>query len=66
MKSPAPFPRRVTWSVFILVLLFAALFVAGAASQLPPTVASHFVAFLTATAAWLAALMLAIRRPAGE
>jgi uncharacterized membrane protein len=35
-------PHRVTWSVFILLLLFAILFVTGTASELPPTVASHF------------------------
>ena len=35
-------PHRVTWSVFIVLLLFATLFVAGTASELPLTVASHF------------------------
>jgi uncharacterized membrane protein len=35
-------PHRVTWSVFVLLLLFAILFVIGTASELPPTVASHF------------------------
>jgi uncharacterized membrane protein len=35
-------PHRVTWSVFVLLLLFAILFVTGTASELPPTVASHF------------------------
>ena len=38
----ARYPHRVTWSVFVLLLLFAILFVTGTASQLPPTVASHF------------------------
>jgi len=44
MKSspPARYAHRVTWSVFILLLLFAILFVTGTASELPPTVASHF------------------------
>jgi hypothetical protein len=32
----------VTWSVFILLLLFAILFVTGTSSELPVTVASHF------------------------
>jgi uncharacterized membrane protein len=32
----------VTWSVFILLLLFAILFVTGTSSELPLTVASHF------------------------
>jgi uncharacterized membrane protein len=35
-------PHRVTWSVFIVLLLFATLFVAGTGSELPLTVASHF------------------------
>jgi uncharacterized membrane protein len=35
-------PHRVTWSVFVLLLVFAILFVTGTASELPPTVASHF------------------------
>jgi uncharacterized membrane protein len=35
-------PHRVTWSVFIVLLLFATLFVTGTASELPLTVASHF------------------------
>jgi uncharacterized membrane protein len=38
----ARIPHRVTWSVFVLLLLFAILFVTGTASELPPTVASHF------------------------
>jgi uncharacterized membrane protein len=38
----ARYPHRVTWSVFVLLLFFAILFVTGTASQLPPTVASHF------------------------
>ena len=43
--KPSPrarFPHRVTWSIFVLLVLFAILFVAGTASGLPPTVASHF------------------------
>jgi uncharacterized membrane protein len=32
----------VTWTVFIVLLLFAILFVTGTASELPPLVASHF------------------------
>jgi uncharacterized membrane protein len=40
--SPARYPHRVTWSVFVLLLVFATLFVAGTASDLPLTVASHF------------------------
>jgi uncharacterized membrane protein len=35
-------PHRVTWSVFIVLLLFAVLFVTNTASELPLTVASHF------------------------
>jgi uncharacterized membrane protein len=44
MKSSTPerYPHRVTWSVFVLLLLIAILFVTGTASQLPLTVASHF------------------------
>src|SRR6202790_4390417 len=44
MKSapPARYPHRVTWCVFVLLVLFGILFVAGTASDLPPTVASHF------------------------
>jgi hypothetical protein len=38
----ARYPHRVTWSVFVLFLVFAILFVLGTASQLPLTVASHF------------------------
>jgi uncharacterized membrane protein len=41
-EPQARYPHRVTWSVFVLLLLFAILFVIGTASQLPPTVASHF------------------------
>jgi uncharacterized membrane protein len=41
-SGPARHPHRVTWSVFILLLLFAILFVTGTASELPLTVASHF------------------------
>jgi uncharacterized membrane protein len=41
-SGPARHPHRVTWSVFILLLLFAILFVTGTASELPSTVASHF------------------------
>jgi uncharacterized membrane protein len=41
--SPAPRnPHRITWLVFIALLLFAMLFVTGTASELPLTVASHF------------------------
>ncbi len=36
------YPHRVTWSAFVLLLVFAILFVTGTASQLPLTVASHF------------------------
>jgi hypothetical protein len=39
---PARHPHRVTWSVFVLFLVFAILLVTGTASQLPLTVASHF------------------------
>lgn len=38
----ARYPHRVTWSVFVLLLVFAILFVTGTAPQLPLTVASHF------------------------
>jgi uncharacterized membrane protein len=41
-SPPAQFSHWVTWSVFIVLLLFAILYVTGTASQLPPTVASHF------------------------
>ena len=41
-SPPARYPHRITWSVFILLLLFAMLFVTGTASELPLTVASHF------------------------
>jgi uncharacterized membrane protein len=36
------YAHRATWWVFVLLLLFAILFVTGTAPQLPPTVASHF------------------------
>jgi uncharacterized membrane protein len=42
---PAPPARRrhrITWAVFIALLLLAILFVTGTASELPPMVASHF------------------------
>jgi uncharacterized membrane protein len=44
MKAPAAArkPHWVTWSVFIVLLLIAALFVTGTSSELPLTVASHF------------------------
>ena len=44
MKSSTPerYPHRVTWSLFVVLLLIAILFVTGTASQLPLTVASHF------------------------
>jgi uncharacterized membrane protein len=44
MKTPPParFPHWVTWSVFIVLLLFAVLYVTATAPQLPSTVASHF------------------------
>ncbi|HME37510.1 MAG TPA: DUF1648 domain-containing protein [Steroidobacteraceae bacterium] len=41
-SSPARYPHKVTWAVFIALLLFAMLFLAGTAAQLPPTVAAHF------------------------
>jgi uncharacterized membrane protein len=41
-STPARYPHKVTWSVFIVLLLFAILFVTGTASDLPLTVASHF------------------------
>jgi uncharacterized membrane protein len=41
-SGSARHPHRVTWSVFILLLLFAIVFVTGTASELPLTVASHF------------------------
>jgi uncharacterized membrane protein len=40
--APARYPHRVTWSVFILLLLFAVGFVIGTVPDLPPRVASHF------------------------
>jgi uncharacterized membrane protein len=50
MKSPPPakpspparHPHRVTWSIFVVALLAAILFVTNTASELPLTVASHF------------------------
>ena len=42
MKPSVPHSHRVTWSVFILLLLFAVFFVTGTVSELPPSVASHF------------------------
>lgn len=44
MKSAPPvrYPHRVTWSVFVVLLLFAIIFVTSTASELPLTVASHF------------------------
>lgn len=44
MKPSAPprNPHRVTWSVFVMLLLFAIVFVTGTASELPALVASHF------------------------
>jgi uncharacterized membrane protein len=39
---PARFSHWVTWTVFIVLLLFAILYVTGTTSQLPPTVAAHF------------------------
>ena len=42
-SSPPPRPHhKVTWAVFIGLLLFAILFVTGTASELPLRVASHF------------------------
>ena len=41
-SPPERYPHRVTWSVFVILLLIAMLFVTGTASQLPLTVASHF------------------------
>jgi uncharacterized membrane protein len=41
-SGPARHPHRVTWSVFILLLLSAIVFVTSTASELPLTVASHF------------------------
>jgi uncharacterized membrane protein len=41
-SPPARYPHPVTWSVFVLLVLFAIVFVASTASDLPPTVASHF------------------------
>ncbi len=38
----ARYSHRVTWSVFVLLLLFAIFFVIATASELPPYVASHF------------------------
>jgi uncharacterized membrane protein len=43
MPAPAARrPHRIAWSVFIVLLLLAILFVIGTASELPPMVASHF------------------------
>ncbi len=46
----ARYSHRVTWSVFVLLLLFAIFFVTGTAWQLPPQVASQFDAFGQANA----------------
>jgi hypothetical protein len=40
--APARNPHRLTWGAFVMLLLFAVVFVEGTASQLPPVVASHF------------------------
>jgi uncharacterized membrane protein len=42
VNPPPRYPHRLTWAVFIALLAFAILFVAGTVSQLPPMVASHF------------------------
>jgi uncharacterized membrane protein len=44
MKASPPerYPHRVTWSVFVVLLLIAIIFVTGTAAELPLTVASHF------------------------
>ena len=44
MKAATPVrrPHHLTWSVFVVLLLFAIFFVTSTASQLPLTVASHF------------------------
>ena len=42
MIPSSPHPHRVTWSIFILLLLCAVVFVTATVSELPPTVASHF------------------------
>ena len=43
MSSTAPrYSHRVTWLVFIALLLFAVVFVTATVSELPLTVASHF------------------------
>jgi uncharacterized membrane protein len=41
-SPPVRYPHRVTWSVFVVLLLIAIIFVTGTASELPLTVASHF------------------------
>jgi hypothetical protein len=41
-SPPVRYPHKVTWAVFIALLLFAIFFVTGTASELPLTVASHF------------------------
>jgi uncharacterized membrane protein len=41
-SPPPPYPHRVTWAVFIALLLFAIVFVVSTVSELPPMVASHF------------------------
>jgi len=41
-SPPARYPHRVTWALFLALLLLAMLFIAGTASELPPIVASHF------------------------
>jgi uncharacterized membrane protein len=40
--QPAHYPHRVTWAVFIALLLFAIFYVNSTASELPLSVASHF------------------------
>jgi hypothetical protein len=41
-SAPVKNPHRLTWSVFVVLLLFAVFFVTGTAAELPPLVASHF------------------------
>ncbi len=43
MSAPGPRPsHRITWAIFVAVLILAMIFIAGSASGLPDRVASHF------------------------
>jgi uncharacterized membrane protein len=39
---PASYPHRLTWWVFLILLVSAAVFIVATSGQLPSLVASHF------------------------